>query len=430
MSRNVVLVTVDSLRADHCGFHGYEEDTTPTLDRMADEGLVFENAIAPGPSTPESMSAVHTGEFLKPYDTEDDTPIVNRRRSVQRHLASTPTVAETLSAEGYRTIGFTPNPFTARPFGFQKGFERYEDFLTAESREFVDVYRRLFDRFISGDTDVSPIRLLLNWLQKEEVFKSWEQYYDRIIESVRATTEPFFLWVFLMDAHLPYLVGGSRREGISWLDMWRYNFRLYTDGAFTDAERERLIDLYDATIRRVDEFLDRLRSDLAAADPVYVVHADHGEAFGEHGTYGHEPYVYEENVHVPYLVANGRESGSVSAPVSLRSIPSVVATHAGIDDGRLHPPAGDDATHVFSNPGGGRTAVRGRRWKYIRNSQSTGPDELYDLVADADETRNLSEEHPDLADTCRDLIDATCDHEREGTAVRNALADLVGEVTL
>lgn len=427
---NIVMVTVDSLRADHCGFQGYEEAQTPTLDRMAVDGLVFENAIAPGPSTPESMSAVHTGEFLKPYYTDGDTPIVNRRQSVRRHLENHPTLAETLSENGYGTLGYSPNPFTARYFGFEKGFDQYEDFLTGESRGFADVYRRIFQRFVSGNTDLSPIRLFLNWIQNEEVFKSWEQYYDQILDGVRTTNEPFFLWVFLMDTHLPYLVDRSRRNGISWLDMWRYNFRLYVDATFDDAERKELLYLYDATIQRVDEFLERLRSDLAEYDPVYIVHGDHGEAFGEHGMYGHEPYVYEENVHVPYLVADGNRSGTISSPISLRSIPSVVVTCAEIENEYRDVSAEVDADFVFSNPGGGRTALRGARWKYIRNSRSLEPDELYNLIADEGETQNVATEFEGIAEIYRRRVKTVLAHEGERTAITNAISAVTSDTKL
>jgi arylsulfatase len=226
---NIVLVTVDSLRADHCGFHGYDREITPTLDRLADEGLILENAIAPGPATPESMSVIHTGQFLKPYYTGNaDVPIIHRRENVRSHLSNHPTIAEALSRAGYTTLGFSPNPFTSRPFGFQKGFDEYEDFLDSTSRgPTSSIYRRMFERFIGGDTQLTPIRLLLNWIQREEMFKSWDQYYDQVVDTVNRVEEPFFLWVFLLDTHLPYLVGATDSGGLSWLDMWRYNDRLY-----------------------------------------------------------------------------------------------------------------------------------------------------------------------------------------------------------
>jgi arylsulfatase len=433
MSRNVVLVTADSLRADHCGYMGYGRDTTPTLDRMAADGLVFENAVSPGPSTPESMSATHTGEFLKPYYTgEEDSAIVHRRESIRRHLSRNPTIADELSKAGYTTIGFSPNPFTSRHFGFQRGFDHYEDFL-AESRT-LGIYDRLFERFVSGQTSLTPIRLFLNWVEGEEIFKSWEQYYEDVLAQVRAAEEPFFLWVFLLDTHLPYLVDRHRRDGVSWLDMWRYNLRLYTgdEDPFTEAERRKLVSLYDSTVKLVDSFLDRLTSDLGEYDPAYVFHGDHGEAFGEHGTYGHDPFMYEENIHVPYVVSNVGRSGRYERAVSLRTIPSAIADIADIDDPfgtGLPSEAGESP--VLCNPFGKRSAFRTRAEKFIWTGDlPDGNAELYDLEADPGEARDLSEERPEAADGWRRLGRSRVDEETERLRVSNAVEDVLAEAEL
>jgi len=433
MSRNVVLVTADSLRADHCGFMGYEEETTPTLDRMAEEGIAFENAVSPGPSTPESMSAVHTGKFLKPYYTgEGDSAIVHRRENIRRHLSRNPTIAEELSEAGYATIGFSPNPFTSRHFGFQRGFDHYEDFL-AESRT-LGIYNRLFDEFVSGQTSLTPIRLFLNWLEGEEIFKSWEQYYDDVLAQVRNAEEPFFLWVFLLDTHLPYLVDRHRRDGVSWLDMWRYNLRLYAGDSdpFTDEERRDLVSLYDSTVKLVDSFLEQLVADLDGYDPAYVVHGDHGEAFGEHGTYGHDPYMYEENIHVPYVVSNAGREGNRGEAVSVRTIPSAIADIAGIEDrfGTDHPSVAAESP-VLCNPFGKRSALRARTEKYVWTGDRPGENvELYDLAADPAEARNLGETRGEAARHWAALGRSRLDEEDERLRVSNAVEDVLAGAEL
>jgi arylsulfatase len=423
---NVVLVTIDSLRADHCGHLGYEGETTPTLDEMAEEGLAFENTIAPGPNTPESMPVIFTGHFLQPYYTGDsDSPIVRRRENIREHMSRNPSIADALSRAGYTTIGFSPNPFTARHFGFHRGFDRYEDFLDSDARGLIgSVYRQIFERFLSGDTRLSPVRLVMNWFQNEEMFKSWDEYYDQVVEAAQSAEEPYFLWVFLLDSHLPYLVGSDQRHGVSWLDMWRHNLRLYageTDAKMDNVGRETLISLYDATIRQVDRFVARLREDLTGTEPVFAVHADHGEAFGEHGTYGHEPYVYEENIRVPYVVwnADGYE-GSVSRPVSLRTLPASIMSIAGVESPFPTPESVAAAGgYVPSNTAGSRVALRGQRWKYIRNDNAE--DELYDLVSDPDENENALREHGDVAEVCRMWSGWQGRRAEEGLAITRAV---------
>jgi arylsulfatase len=177
----------------------------------------------------------------------------------------------------------------------------------------------------------------------------------------------------------------------------------------------------------VDTFIDRLQRDLAAYEPTLVFHSDHGEAFGEHGTFGHEPYVYEENIRVPFLVANGDPSGTVSRPVSLRSIPALIASLAGVESsfpnlGVVEQEPADDI--VMSNPLGNRTAMRSRRLKFIRNSDE-GRDEMYDLAVDHDERCNLLGERSELADTCRAWLRGRQDHETEELELLRAIGNMI-----
>lgn len=109
--RNIVLVSIDSLRADHCGFMGYDRGTTPNLDRLANEGVVFVNAIAPGPATPQSMPAIFTGAH--PYAAVDSEKF-DTRKNIKHHLNRSRTIPEQLTELGYTTAGFSPNPFTSR----------------------------------------------------------------------------------------------------------------------------------------------------------------------------------------------------------------------------------------------------------------------------------------------------------------------------
>lgn len=420
MSDNIVLVSIDSLRTDHCGFHGYGKGVTPTMDSMAEDGLVFENAIAPAPSTPGSMSATHTGRFLKPYSTDGDAVIVNRQHNISRHMRKNPTLAERLSKNGYTTIGFSANPFTSRYFGYGDDFDEYTDFLDSDERPLAGLYDRIFQRFVSGDTELTPVRLMLNYLEGEEIFKSWEEYYDDVLAAVESADEPYFLWVFLLDTHLPYFVNRHRRDGISWPDMWRYNLRLYrSDPQFSDEELEDLIALYDATVRRVDDFLDRLTDDLADSDPVYFVHSDHGEAFGEHGMYGHEPYTYEENIHVPYFIANGDWTGTRSEPVSLRQIPHHIWEHAGL--GEWEDSAEQPGSDTLSNPFGMRSAVRTNDWKYIWKPGADESEEVYALSEDPAETENLAGTQSDVTEDLQRLAEFRISSEREQLAISNAI---------
>ena len=369
MSTNILLVTIDSLRADYCSYFGQETSTTPTLDAMANEGAVFRNAIAPGPSTPESMPAIFTGRY--PNEHVDPTDVAEARTRIRRHMSTRETLPERLSRRGYATAGFTPNPYTSRYFGFDAGFDYFEDFSDAGFRTAGE---GLLQR-LSPDSDVAQaVRMLVNLVQREEVFKPWDAYADDVTAWIDAAPEPYFAWIHVMDPHVPYLAPGSHRQQ-NWLQTFRANLAFWRgdkEAGLDPATLRRLRTAYEDTVRYTDALLERLRAATGDRTSI-VVHADHGEAFGEHGIYGHEPYLYEENIHVP-LVVSGVPSCTIARPVSLRSLPSLVEQLAA-DAWRPETVARPFATSKTA--GDERVALRGRRVKYIHSPTGS---ELYDLA--------------------------------------------------
>lgn len=416
-TRSVVLVTFDSMRVDHAGYGGYDRDTTPTLDRMAREGLWFDNAIAPGPSTPEAMPIILTGSHPRSLDSASEAEFLARQQTLREHMAGRETLAERFSRAGYATGGFSPNPYTSRYFGFDAGFDSYEDFIDG-SRE------RLYDGMLGGvldELDLSglfPARVVLNWLQREEVFKPWAAFYDEIIEWVDSVSEPYFLWVLLMDTHDPYLVPGEYRTQ-SRRSTYHANWRLWRQGhepPFSESTHERLVRAYDDTIRYSDAFLDRLLGDLPG-DPVVAVHGDHGEAFGEHGTYGHQQRLYEENIHVP-LVVHGGPNREITDPVSLADVPQLLLDLAADREPTV------DSDPVWARTlGGNRLALRGADWKYLRTPEGEA---IYDLSADPDEQEPLTEIAG--ADAYRSLGDRFEQSDREKHRLDRAVDEVVGSL--
>lgn len=406
---NIVLVTVDSLRADHCGFMGYDEDTTPTLDRLAEDGLVFENAISPGPSTHESTTAIFTGEYpidrgsVPLSERSGQEEVAQRMRNIRQHMSARESLAERLSEMGYETGAFTSNPWTSRFFDFDHGFDHFEDFMDTDSTS--EQYENIFDG--GNSTPLYLMRLLKSWRDGQNMFKSWEVFYDDIVEWTENAEEPYFLWIFLVDAHMPYLVPKEFQTQSPLLtypsNMWLY----LKDKRFAPLVRKPLMRSYDDSIRYVDAFLDELSSDLA--DDLLVVHADHGEGFGEHGRYGHCPLMYEEFVRVPFVVANG-PSRTIERPVSLRSMPEIITTLANGSTEFELPPVADSRTL-----NGTRLGVRGRDWKYIRNPD--GSDELYDL---ADPTEQVETTNPELRELGSDVVDDWKEAKAEQKRVEDA----------
>jgi arylsulfatase len=388
--RSIVFVTIDSLRADYCGFSGHDRELTPTLDSFAEDGTVFENAVAPGPSTSESVPAIVTGDY--PVEREEVAEDIDQRISrIKPHLQARRTIAERLSEIGYETAAFTPNPFTSRYFGYDDGFDHFEDFLDG-SRD--QIYQRLL-KGMKGSDYYLPVRILLNWTQREEAFKPWEAFYDDIIEWADNQNDPYFIWVFLMDVHHPYLSDRETRSQ-SILKEYFANWELRRKQYDLDPEsrtHDWLVQSYEDSIRYMDKCLDQLATDLDDDNPVFVVTGDHGEAFGEHDSYEHHggafgqegeqeyhSFLYDENIHVPLVLGNYDGVDSIEDPVSLSAIPDILESVA----------TGQDITEVADDFAFSKTmdddkiAVRGRRYKSITKLESI---KVYDL--DRGETEHI-----------------------------------------
>jgi len=425
MSRNVVLITVDSLRADHCGFLGAERELTPTLDSLAEESLVFERAFAPGPRTPSSIPMIFTGEFyrladLGVYDSWEEKAQgwQARRRRIRNHMQRFRTLAERMHDQGYATAGVTANPWTTPDTGFDAGFDEFHAIKgpdTSRAPWYSKVTRRL------GES------VGIDW---GDVLLTWTDFYDTIRTARESLSEPYFLWVFLMDPHQPYITPRHYREENTGIEMLyanaRYNYAHgYTEDLPLHLDR-RLERAYRDTVRSVDEFVKRYRDDFAEDDPVTVFHADHGEAFQEHGTLGHRPQLYRENVHVPLFVHGIKSRERVEAPVSLRDIPDIIT--GAVKEGCFNPGTFERELVLSKTEEGERVGVRGREWSYQTSAEcweyvyEGGQEELYQVFTDPDERANLANEYPEIAAAIRTLVWHHELDQNERESITDALA--------
>lgn len=351
--KDVVLVTIDSLRADRCGFLGSPRGLTPAMDRLAEDGLIFENAIAPAGATGGSVESFFTGSFPIPRPTASDGKQITRQ-----HLKSAVTLPQRFKEMGYQTAAFTTNPWASRFFGYADDFDYFEDFmddsLTSKS---VEAKKR-------GGKLRDASKQLLNWWQGQHMYMSWDAYYDQILawlDEARTDDRPFFLWVFLVDVHMPYLPPKQYRSQ-SIIGSYAANAWLFAganpDSRFADTLRSRMLTAYDDSVRFTDRFVDAIAREVGE-DTVLCVHADHGEAFGERGTYGHGRY-YDEVIHVPLFCTN-HPKRRITRPMSLRELPELLPAIA----------RGEEVTEderalvVTSRNQNGWRVAHGGRWRYV-----------------------------------------------------------------
>jgi len=333
---SVVLVTVDCLRADHVGFLGYGRPTTPFLDSLVHESFVVPSTIVGGVPTYYSFPAIFASRH----------PLAMGRDLVGIAPEET-TLTTCFKQSGYATAGFiAANPYVSSKFGYDQGFDMFRDFLdhpvttidtgSGGRRRKVN---RAIERFCRGLGPLEAIYDELYFQYCQRVVPhvpsadSLRQYpaADVVVDSARkwltsVGSEPFFLWLHLMDPHAPYYPGEPALRSFGARTMSPSRAR-YLNSFWNRSDigpnrlklkRDTVLDLYDAGIRWVDVQMARLVESLKSLDVwdrcALALTADHGEEFLEHGGRFHAPgTMKEELIHVPLLVRiPGISGGEVS----------------------------------------------------------------------------------------------------------------------
>lgn len=380
--RNAILISIDTLRADHLGCYGYALPTSPRIDVFAREGVVFEATQSTAPWTLPAHASLLTGLW----------PSRHGARTVRDGLApGVATLATRLSVHGYDTAAFVNSFFLGPGFGLERGFARFDQIEEDHSPRGA----------APGIVDTA-----LAWL---------DQPRDR----------RFFLFLHFFDVHSDY-----RSEPA--IEALFVEQRGPEDGttrqirglaALTSRPPEAvelLSRLYDAGIRQLDlelgRFLDALERSGRASDTLVVVTSDHGEEFGEHGSLLHGSTHYEEMLRVPLLLRGpGLPAGlRIDTPVSLVDVAPTLLDVLGVGpdgapDGRSLRPLwegrgadGEDPRALIAEAapaleGDRLVAVRMGPYKLVVD-ESDGSRALYDLTSDAGEREDVAADHAYLVD--------------------------------
>jgi arylsulfatase A-like enzyme/Tfp pilus assembly protein PilF len=362
---NVLLVTLDTFREDRIGAYGYKLAATPNLDRLAKEGVRFDDATTQAPLTAPAHTALLTGIYPTRLGVKDNasSPLPD----------SAETLAETLKAAGYRTGAFIAAFILDRPYGFAQGFDHFDATFAGFRPELKQQAQRIAEEV------VSPAG-------------AW----------MKSAHAPFFAWVHLYDAHLPYSAPPPYRA--------KFASRPY-DGeiAYVDAQVGRLIEM--------------LRQTGALDRTIVVAVGDHGEALGEHGEEDHGMFLYEGVLRIPWIVRlPGAERAGTVVGEQVRAIdltPTIleltgVRPSANLDgesvagvmrgQARRDPPPSYADAH-FPQLHFGWSMLRSWRvgeWKYIDAPKP----ELYDLRTDQAEAKNVLSARSNVAARMASELDA------------------------
>jgi arylsulfatase A-like enzyme len=312
---NVLLIVIDTARADRFTFDGYRRDTSPEIAALAREGAVYERAYTPAPWTLPAHASLFTGLYPSAHGADSGHLWLDDERV---------TLAEALRDAGYRTLGFIGNPCIGSLFNFQQGFDTYDE-----------VWRRV--RKETGDMGAG----LTN-----EAVERWLAWRDANPEARR---QPFFIFINYVEPHLPYeppdperarfLSPSADRAAVERLRALRHPEEdRYILGlrSLSDADLAVLSDLYDGEIayadRRVGEIAALLRRLGLLDDTLVVVTSDHGEEIGEHHYLDHKMNVYEPLLHVPLVLRYPRAvrgGQRIRGPVMLQDLFPTILGLAG-----------------------------------------------------------------------------------------------------
>jgi arylsulfatase A-like enzyme len=387
----IILISIDTLRADHLGCYGYPRPTSPNIDAFAGEGVQFLEACSQAPSTAASHMSLFTG-MLPPVHRVTNT-VAPDMSDLKRLSPAIATLAEMLKAHGYLTAGFHGGGNVSPAFGFGRGFDRYDDRAVR------------WDRLWHDERSLRPIR---TWLERS-----------------RRERKPLFLFLHHYVCHDPYLraprplvkrflrrpVPGLPR---AWSDLaprarpgdsLRERFWRDVDGR-RESHRRHIVSLYDAGVAYADFIFGLVRRALEEEtlyDPSLVVLlSDHGEEFWEHGDILHWR-LFRETLHVPLLIKfpGGRRGGTkIASPVRMFDVMPTLLECAGIPV-----PARVQAASLLPLVrGGSRPAARvvsfSDRFDFVRfldgdlaysDQPSRGVGEwLFDIAADPREGRNIA----------------------------------------
>ena len=396
---NVLLVSIDTLRADHLSSYGYQRPTSPFLDRLAEDGVLFERASSTSSWTVPSMVSLVSGLHPEYHGVVNGQgtqfgPVLQEVIPEEAVL-----LAERLRDAGYRTFAITTNEHLSEDFGFAQGFDRYRSLGTADAEAVQEV--------------------LTEWLAE---LKAAERY---------------FLWLHYFDPHSPYHArapwidefaddAGAMARRVPEVD-WPGQYLQM--GIAPGTPRHHYVEaLYDSEIRYLDGALEQVFTQLEVdREDLVAIVADHGEEFLEHGKFGHSDGLYEELVHVPLILRlpSGEFAGRrVATPVSILDVYPTILTAAGVPlEGAHHGLALQDVIEGEPRPIPVLPSVVRHRethsitedgWKLIHDPEKPTEDRLFHLASDPAEQQDRKKDEEERVKVLRQHIGETLEAIRDG----------------
>ncbi|WP_420643991.1 sulfatase [Candidatus Leptofilum sp.] len=423
---NILLLTIDTLRADTLGYAGYKKPITPNIDKLASQGIRFTQAITPGSWTQAAFPGIITSTYACMYGG-----------CLGRLSPERPSPVKIMGDEGgYETAAFSTSPLLSRTYGYDRKFQRFNDLNPGEKSPKIRGIKG--GQALLRQPIVHQIAKLFgqNW-RPPKLYATAAELNDAAMPWLASIGEPFKAWLHYMDVHWPYHLEDELTKpkdiAEAWADLSHLHEVNWYGAPVSPEQKARYIRLYEEAIAYTDAQIGRLMDFLdetgLAENTIIVLVSDHGEEFLERRHWGHvELNLYDEILKVPMLMRIPGVSGNqvIGQQVSTMDIMPTLLELAGcrIPEkvlGKSLVPLwdGDPADYGVEVAIGERwrdtshmIAVRTEEYKYIWDDAKPNEPLLFDLRRDPEERHNIAAEHPDVVQALHRHVEAQLERMR------------------
>ena len=442
---NVFLAVMDAVRPDHLSCYGHTRRTTPNIDILAQEAVLFENAFSAAPWSPPSHASMFTGMYPSQHG------VLGKNLYLDEEI---PTVAEIFSSKGYKTLGICVNDWVSSKTGLDRGFDKFisHAYMHRGYRGYIKRWApRLSLDWILFCLETDIKFLMHNWSHEAEVFQEIKKW----ILNSQKRNKPFFIFVNYFDAHTPYVAPQPFQEKFQRVYNHKVDLEKISDAfnsrhgypyiakeiEVSEEEWDVLKSWYDGSIAYIDFFLGKLFDYLKERelydDTFTVITSDHGESFGEHQLANHVFCLYDTLLHVPLVIrspeptSGGKKISNIVSNIDIfptlldildmKSKSKISGVNLLPFDNRIYhkyvfaeygPPVADITALKRMSPNVESSlcnkynknlkCIRSDSFKYIITSDEK--EELYNLEKDPDESRNVLAEFPEKAEELKSLL--------------------------
>lgn len=429
---NLIIMSVDSLRADHLGCYNYFRDTSPNIDKFASNAILFEHATTQGEWTVPSYASLFTSTYPSTHKVTESTDRVSDNQKL---------LAEVLKEHGYKTIAFTEDAGLDTIFGFDRGFDVYN--FRHSQFNYADLRKNW------SEIEIADIRKFLKENKDEKFFifiqleathdpylpnPPYDALFDQNYNGSMPTIEDFYNILYEIRENEGIGLHYTALQSLFWLlandqpdsylkdyiDEETY-FQHLSKNKTKVTEHDHIIALYDGQIREIDDFFEKMLKELDRGEimnkTIIILTADHGEEFYEHGYYDHFAGGYEKILHVPLIIKypNMPEEGSrVRVDAELIDVMPTIFNilNLYLDLNIKEQMEGRSLIHILENGeidlerdifsetnirGSFKKSIRSGEWKLIHDFK-TGESELYNLEEDPEEQNNVIGNYPEITE--------------------------------